>query len=207
MTDRSIIKLIIMAPRTPEQFENIRFDKKALIMTTALALFANKGYHSTSISQIAMKAGISKGLMYNYFTSKEALITDILAQGIDSMVEFFDPNNDGILTEEEMESFLRNIFTFIKKDVQYWKLFYAVFLQPNVYELIERKYMHLLSGFIEILTNYFKAHGSEDPMKEALLFSALMDGVGFNYVMNPSLFPVDDLIEMILEKFCYIKKH
>jgi len=196
-----------MSPRTPEQFENIRLDKKALIMATALELFANKGYHSTSISEIASKAGISKGLMYNYFISKEELITEILAQGIDSMANFFDPNNDGLLTEEEMESFIRNIFEFIKTDVQYWKLFYAVFLQPNVYELIEKKYMDLLSGFIEILTNYFKAHGSDDPMKEALLFGALMDGVGFNYVMNPALFPVDDLIEMILEKFCYIKKY
>lgn len=196
-----------MTPRTPEQFEHIRLDKKTLIITTALELFANNGYHSTSISDIAHKAGISKGLMYNYFMSKEALITEILAQGIDSMVEFFDPNNDGVLTEAEMESFIRNIFEFIKKDVQYWKLFYAVFMQPHVYELIEKKYIDLLSGFIEILTNYFKAHGSEDPIKEALLFGALMDGVGFNYVVNPSLFPLDGLIEIILEKFCYIKKH
>ena len=196
-----------MTPRTPEQFEHIRLDKKTLIINTALELFANKGYHSTSISDIAHKAGISKGLMYNYFMSKEALITEILAQGIDSMVEFFDPNNDGVLTEAEMESFIRNIFEFIKQDVQYWKLFYAVFLQPHVYEQIEKKYIDLLSEFIEILTNYFKAHGSEDPMKEALLFGALMDGVGFNYVMNPTLYPVDDLIELILEKFCYINKY
>ena len=195
-----------MTPRTPEQFENIRLDKKALIMTTALELFANNGYHSTSISDIAKKAGISKGLLYNYFISKEELITEILAQGIDSMADFFDPNNDGVLTEEEMESFIRNIFEFLRKDAQYWKLYYAVFLQPSVYALIEKKYIDLLSGFVEILTNYFKAHGSKDPMKEALLFGALMDGVGINYVMNPSLFPLDDLTEMILEKFCYLKK-
>ena len=195
-----------MTPRTPEQFENIRLDKKALIMTTALELFASKGYHSTSISEIASKAGISKGLMYNYFISKESLIIEILHQGIDAMADFFDPNNDGDLTEEEMESFIRNIFEFLKKDAQYWKLYYAVFLQPHVYALIEKKYIDLLSGFVEVLTNYFKAHGSKDPMQEAMLFGALMDGVGINYVMNPSLFPLDGLIEIILEKFCYIKK-
>ncbi|MBU1012946.1 MAG: TetR/AcrR family transcriptional regulator [Bacteroidetes bacterium] len=196
-----------MTPRTHEQFQNIRLDKKTLIMTTALELFANTGYHSTSISDIARNAGISKGLMYNYFISKESLITEILAQGIDSMAEFFDPNNDGVLTDEEMKSFIRNIFEFLKKDKQYWKLYYAVFSQPQVYELIEKKYINLLSGFIEILTNYFKAHGAKDPTKEALLFGALMDGVGLNYVMSPDLYPIDNLVELILEKFCYIKKY
>ncbi len=195
-----------MSPRTPEQFEHIRSDKKALIMSTALELFANNGYHSTSISQISKKAGISKGLMYNYFKSKETLILELLSHGLEAMVAFFDPNNDGILTEAEMESFIRNIFELMKKDTQFWKLYYSVFLQPRVFELIERKYKDLLPMFINLLADYYKAHGSKNPMNEALLFGALMDGVGFNYVMNPELYPIDDLIDTILEKFCYIKK-
>ena len=194
-----------MSPRTPDQFNHIRKDKKALIMKVALELFADQGYHTSSISKIATKAGISKGLMYNYFKSKEALLTEILAHGLDVMVLFFDPNKDGILTEEEMESFIRNIFQLIKEDAQYWKLYYALFLQPKVFELIEAKYKDLLPMFIKILADYYKAHGSKNPMNEALLFGALMDGVAFNYVMNPELYPIDNLIETILEKFCYIK--
>jgi len=42
-------------------------------MNTALQLFENNGYESTSISKIALTAGVSKGLMYNYFPSKVAL--------------------------------------------------------------------------------------------------------------------------------------
>ncbi len=195
-----------MSPRTPEQFEHIRHDKKALIMSTALELFANNGYHSTSISQISKKAGISKGLMYNYFNSKETLILELLSHGLEAMVAFFDPDQDGVLTEKEMESFIRNIFELMKKDAQFWKLYYSVFLQPKVFELIERKYKDLLPMFIKLLADYYKAHGSKNPMNEALIFGAMMDGVAFNYVMNPELYPVDDLIDTILEKFCYIKK-
>ena len=40
-------------------------------MSVALKLFAEKGYHATSISQIAAKAKVSKGLMYNYFEAKK----------------------------------------------------------------------------------------------------------------------------------------
>jgi len=52
-------------------------------MNTALQLFENNGYESISISKIALTAGISKGLMYNYFPSKVALFFfNLLTQSI-----------------------------------------------------------------------------------------------------------------------------
>ena len=36
-----------MAPRTPQQFEDIREEKKTLIMNVALEYFAKEGYHNT----------------------------------------------------------------------------------------------------------------------------------------------------------------
>lgn len=41
------------------------------IIEKGLSLFAEKGYHSTTIQEIADKAGISKGSFYVYFSSKE----------------------------------------------------------------------------------------------------------------------------------------
>ena len=67
-----------MSPRTPKQFEEIREEKKTLIMDVALEHFANEGYHNTTINHIAKHAGISKGLMYNYFESKEELLAEII---------------------------------------------------------------------------------------------------------------------------------
>ena len=78
LTNRSVNNKI-MSPRTEKQFEEIRVSKKALIQETALELFATKGYHSTSISMIARTAGISKGLLYNYYESKEDLLNEMLS--------------------------------------------------------------------------------------------------------------------------------
>ena len=65
-------------PRSIEQYEAIRKEKRELILDTALSLFAENGFHQTSIEQIARKAGISKGLTYNYFESKELLLQAVL---------------------------------------------------------------------------------------------------------------------------------
>ncbi|MCD7035903.1 TetR/AcrR family transcriptional regulator [Metabacillus sp. GX 13764] len=48
--------------------------KKKLIIDEAVRLFAQKGYHASSIQEIADQCGISKGSFYSYFKSKEDLI-------------------------------------------------------------------------------------------------------------------------------------
>lgn len=195
-----------MMPRTEKQFEEIREAKKTLIKDTALEMFANEGYHTTSISKIAKKAGIAKGLMYNYFKSKEELLLNIMTEGMEEMAGVFDPNNDGVLTEEEMDNFLTEVFNIIKTNNRYWKLYYAVFLQPQVSELLSEKFEEVIKKMLPILTEYYKSHGVEKPEHEAFLFGALLDGMAFNYIMNPQLFKIEGLLEHIKEKFCYIKK-
>jgi AcrR family transcriptional regulator len=194
-----------MAPKTSEQFEEIRETKKALIMDTALELFANEGYHPISISKIAKEAGIAKGLLYNYFESKEDLLLTIMTKGLEDMIAVFDPDNDGVLTEEEMDNFITEIFSMIKDNHNYWKLYYAVFLQPKVHELLSEKFEELYKKMVEMLIVYYESHGVKNPEQEALLFGALLDGLAFNYIMNPNMFPIDGLIQSLKEKFCYIK--
>ena len=97
-----------MSPRTPTQFAEIRENKKKEILSAALDLFANEGYHQASIARIAKKANISKGLIYNYFNSKEELLKELIEIGFETLVQPFDQNKDGVLTEEEFEFFIKH---------------------------------------------------------------------------------------------------
>lgn len=47
------------------------------ILKTALRLFSQKGYYATSIDDITRDAGISKGLIYTYFKSKEDIFFEL----------------------------------------------------------------------------------------------------------------------------------
>ncbi|NNU83097.1 TetR/AcrR family transcriptional regulator [Geobacillus sp. BMUD] len=51
--------------------------RKEDIIETAMKLFAEKGYHATSMQEIAERSGVAKGSIYNYFKSKEELAVSI----------------------------------------------------------------------------------------------------------------------------------
>ena len=47
-------------------------------MTCAARLFAERGYHPTSVADIVEALGVGKGVFYWYFTSKQELLTELL---------------------------------------------------------------------------------------------------------------------------------
>lgn len=68
-------------PRTKKAFEVMRETTRQKIEEAALSLFARKGL-SVTIDEIAKKAGLSKGLLYSHYPSKEALIIELLRQAV-----------------------------------------------------------------------------------------------------------------------------
>jgi TetR/AcrR family transcriptional regulator, fatty acid metabolism regulator protein len=58
--------------------ERQRQEREQLILQTAEELLLEKGYHETSIDEIAARVGISKGTVYLHFDSKEELIFALL---------------------------------------------------------------------------------------------------------------------------------
>jgi AcrR family transcriptional regulator len=123
-----------MSPRTSKQYEEIREEKIALIMDTALEHFANEGYFATTINHIAKHAGISKGLMYNYFESKEALLKAIIHKSISEVLNYFDIDRDGYLSEEEFEFFVRKVNVMLKEKRSFWRLLFQLLMQNDVRE-------------------------------------------------------------------------
>jgi AcrR family transcriptional regulator len=123
-----------MSPRTPKQYKEIREEKMALIMDVALHHFANEGYFSTTINHLAKHAGISKGLMYNYFDSKESLLKAIIHRSVNEVYKYLDIDRDGYLSEEEFEFFVRKINVILKEKKSFWQLLFQLLMQIDIRE-------------------------------------------------------------------------
>jgi AcrR family transcriptional regulator len=190
-----------MAPKTKEQFTEIRSEKRKLIRETALKLFALDGYYQTSISNIAKTAGISKGLVYNYYTSKEELLRDILNSAIDEIMQHFDTDNDGVLQKHEMRFFLEKAFEIVEQKPGFWRLYYALAAQQSVTDMLNSMYHDYVAKYFSMIENYFEREGSKNPKIDALVLQSLMDGVSLNYINAPEFYPIKELKKRIFEMF------
>ncbi|MFJ8262818.1 TetR/AcrR family transcriptional regulator [Rummeliibacillus sp. NPDC094406] len=76
-----------MAPMNEKQLQHIRDERKEQIMKAGLKIFARRGIIGTKLSMIATEAGISKGLLYHYFKSKDELFITLIQQAIQESID------------------------------------------------------------------------------------------------------------------------
>lgn len=62
--------------REPKQQRSI--EKKNKIIQAGYELFCEKGYYNTNTAEIAKRAGVSTGIVYNYFTDKKDIMVSVL---------------------------------------------------------------------------------------------------------------------------------
>ncbi len=51
-----------------------------MILDAAVRVFANKGYHTSRVGDIAEEAGVAYGLLYHYFKSKEEVLETVFRE-------------------------------------------------------------------------------------------------------------------------------
>jgi AcrR family transcriptional regulator len=82
---------------------------KQQIMATALAMFANQGYNSTSVADIMQETGVARGTFYYYFKDKHDLLEQLLETNFTFIKSLFlSKQNDLPTNVKEMESFFYN---------------------------------------------------------------------------------------------------
>lgn len=64
-----------------------RASSREALSEAACELFLERGYHATSVTDIAARAGVSRSSFFNYFDSKEAILWSALDRRIDRLVE------------------------------------------------------------------------------------------------------------------------
>lgn len=67
---------------TPKKFRRRAEARPDEVLDAALAVFVEKGYAAAKVDEVARRAGVSKGTVYLYFPSKEALIEGIVRRAV-----------------------------------------------------------------------------------------------------------------------------
>ena len=124
--------------RYKEAFERASDERKEKILEVGINEFASKGYEKANINIIAKKAGISIGLMYKYFSTKEDLFITCIQRGmsiLDDAVDEILKSDDKLLTKAE--KLIRTTCQLSQKDANYVKLYNEITSERNSEKAME----------------------------------------------------------------------
>jgi len=188
-------------PRKSELNQELRDARKEQILKAALIVFARRGMVATKISDIAKEAGLSHGLVYHYFNSKEEIFSLLVKKAANSSIEIIQQANaiKGTpleklrwMTEQILNSFVDSEHT----------LLFLIMIQASTSDAIPAEVKELLTGEQSLspvmCTLPIIAAGQEkgeiisaDPVTLAVTYYAFIQGLAINKIQWPEC-PIPD---------------
>ena len=196
-------------PRTPPQFQAMQDESRAQLVQAALELFAEKGFENTSVSAIAKRAGVSQGLMYNYFARKDDLLLAIFEKGWNDVLESFQVPLREAREKPSLYDYIENACRLTLKHQDFWRLVHTIRTQPGALERIGESIRTFETMILTQLEAFCSAsspaalpeHRSPDvsarPQAEARLVFALVDGICTHLLRQPTTYPLDEVLSLL----------
>jgi AcrR family transcriptional regulator len=192
-------------PRTPAENDRIRRATTAQILDTALSLFCEKGYHSTSIEDIARQAEISKGLLYHYFKSKEEVLAALVEIRIDDMLVVMNAAKTKATPTQQIQHIAEGALEDVRRKPEVFRFYLNLFTQPRLDPVVAKytqKLMDEQAQQFKVQTELFEALGTENPRRRSLYFSSTLQGIMLMYSTYPKNFPLDAVKAQVIAEFC-----
>lgn len=194
---------------TPTLKERQRQERERLILQVAMELLVEKGYHETSMEEIASRVGISKGAVYLHFPSKEDLFSALFEHGIRW---FMDTLNETLARGGSPRETLSEVITLVYGNMgKRFQLMTAASQNPDLRRLLAAKHdtfaalweepSRRVAGVVE----EGKRRGEFDPLLPTPLVVALLWSVlsphSYQQVVARDGLAVDDVVHHLRRYF------
>lgn len=177
----------------PKLSDKVIAEKRSVIATAAKELFIKQGFHATSMRDIARRAEVSLGNMYNYFETKEAIFESIIAgyqTVIDAKLKKILDEIDEPLEPQSLRHLGRMAGNLVDEHADFWLLMYI-----DVLEFRNRHFRKMFDGltdnFRRVFADKFKAAVKRGDVRRgidpAVVFTAAYMQF-FNYFLVEKLF-------------------
>lgn len=174
------------------------------IFNAALKLFVEKGFHSTTVDEIASLCGMGKGTIYRTFKSKEVLLEKLISEKTDEIVSVF--------REELMKA--GDILELVEEAISFW----IGFIEKNhlLYRLIQKEeimykpggkamFYNTVISRLPMLKERIVELNTEGRMKTMNFYTAFygimgfIDGVVYKWLQSGMGYPLKQELPAILE--------
>ena len=180
------------------------------ILSTALDLFAVRGYDATSVREICEAADITKPTLYHFYGSKEGVLQALVTTGFQRFRQMV----DSAMAEpgsfrERLKSVARAMFSSATRQPLYWRFMHGIVWAPPGTAPQTASCTEFYEGVIQVLANAEKVAVSQGELAAGdsqVRMLILMGGIGeaatgFVISGKPELTPAlaDTLIDSMLD--------
>ncbi|MGD7044836.1 TetR/AcrR family transcriptional regulator [Jeotgalibacillus proteolyticus] len=145
-------------------------NKRDSIVSSALTLFAERGFDATTIPMIATSAGVGAGTIYRYFENKEELGNTIFQEYVKTFTETLE---DEFPFDESIRNQFHHIFkSMVRFTSKHNQALYFIRTHSHAHFLTEESHVSF-QGLLNLLRSLFDS-GKEKKKIKALPTSALI---------------------------------
>lgn len=191
-------------PRTPEENERIRSLSKEKIRAAAIDVFIEKGFHSTSIEDVAKKAGISKGLLYNYFKGKTDLLVELVQSRKEEIKQVMEEAAKLPSPIDQLHYIAEHALRNVKEQPSAYRFYLHLQTHPEADLIVSDCSQMLKDEMIrqsKVQADIFRKLHAPNPELESLHFSTALHGIMLMYSMYPNGIPLEQLQHEMVTSF------
>lgn len=164
--------------REPKQKRSI--EKKNKIIKAGYELFCEKGYHNTNTAEIAKAAGVSTGIVYNYFRDKKDIFlssvniyfTQMIAPVYEMLQQVSNSNDLENILDQFIDSLMRaHTITFIAHE----EMLAMAHSDHAVAELFLKKEEEVVNHLVKIIMN--SALPTTNPMEKVRIAFSMVENL------------------------------
>lgn len=177
-----------------------RGEKRPLILRAATEVFAEQGFAAVTVAEIADRAGIGKGTVYEYFSSKEELLFAVFEWMNERIFERFQALiAEGGTTSEQLRRMLRTAAEVTCEQVEMQAVvldFWAASRGTRSEERYNRSCLETFRAYRRLAADLIREGQAAceldpdiDPEATAVMLVAAIDGLGVQIFFDRELDP------------------
>src|SRR5712692_10616339 len=129
-------------------------DSRDEILSAATRLFANRGFHETSMSEVARSARVSKALIFWHFKTKEELFLAVLNRLLEPYVLDFSEESGALDEKSQILKLIESYLLFVRDNASSIRFFVAQLLHDEkMSDGLTTQVMALYEGYRTLLTD------------------------------------------------------
>lgn len=180
-------------------------ERRSRILAAAQEVFALRGYHGSSLDEIAQASGTSKALIYEHFDSKRTLHETLVAEHAGELARRFAANAArGVAGEERLRGGVDAFFGWVAERPEAWRALFRDVADPELAPTIDRLQGQATRALVALVRDDPEA---KEPASEAIeMYARLTSGACqalANWWLDHPEVPREELVERVME-FCWI---